>query len=166
MVAKKSAAQIRRMQARAAVRGKTYTTPVEPTSTKAVAAAEGQLSQTPQENDEAIQTKLAAAEKLKNSLGKLEENPDNLNSKDRRSAKRRAEAIAAEECGDGISATELFEWYKRQKKKSSKEEGKKKVCNKKGAELSQEDQAKADSAKRLRVWCFLQTAPLLTQSWR
>ena len=44
----------------------------------------------------------------------------------------------------------MFEWYKRQKKKSSKEEGKKKVCNKKGAELSQEDQAKADSAKRLR----------------
>ena len=101
MVAKKSAAQLRRMQARASSRGETYTPPEQPASTEEASATTtteeqptSSSSQTPQESDETIQTKLVAAEKLESALATLEANPDNLNSKDRRSAKRKAEAIA------------------------------------------------------------------------
>ncbi|KAL7429263.1 hypothetical protein ACHAXM_001611 [Skeletonema potamos] len=154
MVTKKSAAQLRRMQARAASRGETYTPPEEPSSTEASAAAvkedeQQASSQTPQESDESIQTKLAAAEKLEKALATLEANPDGLNSKDRRSAKRKAEAIATEEC-DGMPAQELLEWYEARKKMNNPQGGKKKAGGKKGAQLSQEDQAKADVAKKLR----------------
>lgn len=157
MAAKKSAAQLRRMQARAAARGETYTPP-EPEEPKTDAAhdAENGQEQTAQESEEAVQTKLAAAEKLERALASLEANPDNLNSKDKRSAKRKAEAIATEECGDDTitSATELLEWYESYKKTTnSKAAGGKK--KKKGAaqqqqQLSQEDQAKANSAQKLR----------------
>ncbi len=164
MAAKKSAAQLRRMQARAAARGEIYTPPEpeEPkksssTSTDAAHDAENGQEQTTQESEETVQTKLAAAEKLEKALASLEANPDNLNSKDRRSAKRKAEAIATEECGDDTitSATELLEWYESYKNTTnSKAAGGKKT--KKGAaqqqqqQLSQEDQAKANSAKKLR----------------
>lgn len=155
MVAKKSAAQLRRMQARAAARGETYAPPEQPASTAEASAAATEeqqtssSSQTPQESDETVQTKLAAAEKLEAELATLEANPDNLNSKDRRSAKRKAEAIATEEC-DGIPAQELLEWYQAHKKKNGRN---KKKGGKKGgeaAQLSQADQAKADAAKKLR----------------
>ncbi len=151
MVAKKSAAQLRRMQARAAARGETYTPPEQPASTEASATEEQQpsSSQTPQESDETIQTKVSAAEKLEAALATLEANPDNLNSKDRRSAKRKAEAIATEEC-DGIPAQELLEWYQAHKKNNGRN---KKKSGKKGgeaAQLSPADQAKADAAKKLR----------------
>ena len=158
MVAKKSAAQLRRMQARAAARGETYTPPEEqpPSSTDAAATEEQPTSSsqaTPQEeSDETIQTKLAAAEKLESALATLETNPDNLNSKDRRSAKRKAEAIASEEC-DGLPAQELLEWYQTHKKKNErtkKKGGKKGGGDGGAAQLSQEDQTKADVAKKLR----------------
>lgn len=161
MAAKKSAAQLRRLQARAAARGDTYTPPEpeEPkksssTSTDAAHDAENGQEQTTQESEETVQTKLAAAEKLEKALASLEANPDNLNSKDKRSAKRKAEAIATEECGDDTitSATELLEWYEAYKKtnKSNAAGGKKKKGAAQQQQLSQEDQAKADSAKKLR----------------
>lgn len=156
MVAKKSAAQLRRMQARAAARGETYTPPEQPASTEASASATEEQqqtsSQTPQESEETIQTKVAAAEKLEAALATLEANPDNLNSKDRRSAKRKAEAIATEEC-DGIPAQELLEWYQAHKKKNGRNKKKTKGGKKGGeevAQLSPADQVKADAAKKLR----------------
>ena len=146
MVAKKSAAQLRRLQARAAARGETYTPPEQPSALKEEQQAS---SQTPQEDDEAIRTKLSAAEKLEKTLATLEENPDDLNSKERRSAKRKAEAIASEEC-DGMNTQDLLEWYATHKKKNDPSKGETKKASKKASRLSPADQAKADTAKKLR----------------
>jgi len=147
-MAGKSAAKIRRNIARAAARGETYTPP-EPSSKKD--DNEGDIkSSSIGESDEVIQTKLSAAQKLGETLSSIESNSDNLNAKERRSAKRKAEAIAVEESGcDDVD--ELLKWYKKNKPSSTK--GKKKKNNKQSSaieQLSEEDKAKFEAAKKLQ----------------
>ena len=139
----KSAAKIRRNIARAAARGETYTPP-EPSNKKeeeevspSDVVEEGGTSDG--ESEVIIQMKLSAAQKLEESLSKLETNPDDLNAKERRSAKRKAEAIAVEESGcDNVDM--LMAWYKKQ--------------NKPAAALTfnnGKDKAKLESAKKLHT---------------
>lgn len=94
---KKSNAQIARMKTRAAARGEEYIEPLreEPEPPK----------------EERKEKKLAAAKKLTTEIGRIE-NSEDMKAKERRSAKRKAEAIAAEE--SGMPAEELLEWYKEQ----------------------------------------------------
>lgn len=104
---KKSTAQIRRMQKRAEARGDKYEAPASDSSHVAADNdAAGQKKSTPHEND---MVRARAAQKLKKSLADIECNPD-LKAKERRSAKRKAEAIASEEAG-GCDADTLLEWY-------------------------------------------------------
>ena len=100
-MAKKSAAQIRRMEQRAQERGATYEAPVNDhpdittDSTKATtraAAAEAEANTKAAAKADSI--KYQAALKLKQALDEIEKNPANLNAKEKRSAKRKAEAIA------------------------------------------------------------------------
>lgn len=91
----KSAAQIRRMQKRAKERGEVYVAP----------------EKKPNENNggsssiSEIDTRKAnAAQKLQEELKRLEKNEEGLNSKDKRTAKRKAEAIALEEA-NGVDKT-------------------------------------------------------------
>jgi RNA recognition motif-containing protein len=120
-MAKKSKAQLKRLTERAEARGEVYVppevteTPVEE-ETK-VADAENAVERKDvakkeksngDKKDHADQSKLKIAAKLKKELEGIETNED-IKSKDRRSAKRKSEAIAAEEAG--CSATELLEWY-------------------------------------------------------
>ena len=135
----KSAAKIRRNIARAAARGETYTPPEPPNKEEEVSSEdvveEGGTSDG--ESEVIIQTKLSAAKKLEESLSKLETNPDNLNAKERRSAKRKAEAIAVEESGcDNVDI--LMAWYKKQNKPAA-------------ATLKGKDKAKLESAKKLHT---------------
>eukprot|EP00979_Chaetoceros_neogracilis_P011160 scaffold2711_cov131-Chaetoceros_neogracile.AAC.1 len=101
-MAKKSAAQIRRMEQRASERGTTYEAP--PASASDPASA---LAPTTNKNEESnsskkdsdsskVNAKYQAALKLKQAIDAIETNTANLNSKDKRSAKRKAEAIALE----------------------------------------------------------------------
>lgn len=99
-MAKKSNAQIARMKKRAEARGETYTPPEREESAAA-----------PITTKKADTKKLAAAKKLSKELVRIEQAED-LKAKDRRSAKRKAEAIAQEE--SGCKAEELLEWYKEQ----------------------------------------------------
>ena len=143
----KSAAKIRRNIARAAARGETYTPP-EPSSKPPPKSTDESDAEKGGESEQVIQKKLAAAQKLEVALASLETNPDELNSKERRSAKRKAEAIAAEESGCAVD--DLVEWYKHNKKasKGGRNEGKK---GKRSAveELSEEEKAKLEFAKTL-----------------
>ena len=146
----KSAAKIRRNQARAASRGEIYTPPLSKNNKE---QNDLKRDSSNDENDEVIQIKSAAAQKLERALAELEVNPDNLNSKDRRSAKRKAEAIATAEAGCPIS--ELLEWYERHKKLPATKTTRKKNTKTKEEEaatgkLSEEDQSKLNSAKKLR----------------
>lgn len=110
---KKSAAQLRRLENRAAKRGEKYVPPVEIPSTndankdssivdKEATSTDGNTS------DEKSNQKLRTiALRLQKELQEIEVNPD-LVSKDRRSAKRKAEAVAAED--SGMPSTELMKW--------------------------------------------------------
>lgn len=96
-MAKKSNAQIARMKMRAAARGEEYIAPIR---------------EEPEPPKEAKnEKKLAAAKKLTAEIQRIE-NSEDLKAKERRSAKRKAEAIAAEESGTPVE--ELLEWYKEQ----------------------------------------------------
>lgn len=130
----KSAAKIRRNQNRAAARGETYE--YTPPAKK---------EETP-EDESLNQTKAAAAKELVEKLAELEKNPDNLNSKDRRTAKRKAEAIAAELAG--CSAEELLKWHDQHGKKHKKA----KTSNNAAAAptMCKEEEAKLASAKKLK----------------
>jgi RNA recognition motif-containing protein len=104
MAKKKSKAQINRMKKRAEARGGEY---------KYVAPPENESESTSKADDQNDDTsddtvKLAAARKLQKELTDIEANQE-LKSKDRRSAKRRAEAIASEEAG--CTAEELLHWF-------------------------------------------------------
>jgi len=121
----KSNAQVRRLEQRAEKRGEVYVPPVEtesppketndakvddketstPTATTATAAA----ATTSNEDQSADRSKAAIAAKLKKELEGIETN-EKLKAKDRRSAKRRVEAIASEKVGCPVE--ELLEWYK------------------------------------------------------
>lgn len=147
-MAKKSAAKIRRNASRAAARGEEYSPPLEePTSSSIDSDKNGG------ESDDILLTKSNAAQKLDETLAAL---PTNLNAKERRSAKRKAEAIAVEESGCS-DLTELMEWYARHK---SSNISKSKTKKKKSMEsitpeiptqqlLSEEEKAMFDPAKRL-----------------
>jgi RNA recognition motif-containing protein len=99
MVNTKSAAQIRRMKKRAEARGVTYEGPEI-----------REVTPSAQQDDGETQRRLKAATKLKSELVGIESN-DNLKAKDRRSAKRKAEAIATEESGCDVNT--LLEWYEK-----------------------------------------------------
>ena len=99
---KKSAAQIRRMKKRAEARGDTY----EYEAPEPSAAADTTDNKNKVSKDV---MRAKAAKKLKKALADIESDQD-LKSKERRSAKRKAEAIASEEAG-GCDVTELLEWY-------------------------------------------------------
>jgi RNA recognition motif-containing protein len=113
---KKSKAQLKRLTERAEARGEVYVPPVVTEETKAADAenAADKKDAAKKENPkgdkkgDADQSKLKIAAKLKKDLEVIETNED-IKAKDRRSAKRKCEAIAAEEAG--CSATELLEWY-------------------------------------------------------
>ncbi len=128
----KSAAQIRRMQKRAQERGENYLAPEKKPSDESNSNNKNKNGTTLiSEEDE---RKGKAAEKLQNELKRLEVNEEGLNSKDKRAAKRKAEAIALGEangdtnsCGDNdkthessskVSNTEeLLNWYKDNEKR-------------------------------------------------
>ena len=93
---KKSKAQIDRMKRRAAARGEDYVPP----STDFTFAVEKA------DNNDA--RRLAVARKLRKEMDAVEKNKE-MKSKERRAAKRKAEAIAAEEAG--CSAEELLQLY-------------------------------------------------------
>lgn len=146
----KSAAKIRRNVARAEARGETYTPP-EPAPKAADENAEGEKSSSG-ESEEVIQKKAAAAQKLQEALATVETNPENLNAKEKRSAKKKAEAIAAEE--SGCTLDELTEWYKQHKASiaGKKKKGKARNNNNPAAaieKLSEEEKAKLETAKKL-----------------
>ena len=63
-------------------------------------------------HDDKSSLRLKAARKLLRELKKINDN-DDLKAKDRRSAKRKAEAISCEETG--MAAEELLEWYEKNK---------------------------------------------------
>ncbi|KAL7467125.1 hypothetical protein ACHAXS_007389 [Conticribra weissflogii] len=151
-MAGKKASKIRRNQARAAARGETYTyIPPSPKQgdennrdNNSNNSNNVGNSKENRRDDEAIQRRATAAQKLEETLARLETNPDNLNSKEKRTAKRKAEAIALEEArgggGDGSdggdggngdgeaggeqtktwrcdSAEELLTWYREYRKR-------------------------------------------------
>eukprot|EP00536_Pseudo-nitzschia_multiseries_P011265 jgi/Psemu1/205367/e_gw1.374.43.1 len=124
---KKSAAQLRRLEQRAAKRGETYVPPpvvvdVEPTATAPTAPAPTNDSERAKDVDASTQPpdaaadetarKLASAKRLLTELETIDANQE-MKAKDRRSAKRKAEAICTEETG--TPAEELLEWYKSNK---------------------------------------------------
>mmetsp|Transcript_30702 Transcript_30702/g.46461 ORF Transcript_30702/g.46461 Transcript_30702/m.46461 type:complete len:156 (+) Transcript_30702:1353-1820(+) len=98
---KKTTAKIRRNQKRAEAHGEAY-------------------QYTPPKNaieeDDGNDAKVKAAEKLKKALSEIESNSE-MNSKECRTAKRKAEAIASEESG-GCAASDLLAYY--EKKNASK----------------------------------------------
>jgi RNA recognition motif-containing protein len=123
-MAKKTAAQIRRLEQRAAKRGEEYHyTPPEPESDASEEENEndkdvpqdekGETTATTNEEEDPQTTKrLEVARKLTEELQEIEENLE-VKSKDRRSAKRKAEVIATEDAG--MPASELLEWYEANK---------------------------------------------------
>lgn len=116
-MAKKTAAQIRRLEQRAAKRGEEYHyTPPEPDTDASeeendddtnVSQKEDPTTTTKEESPQTTK-RLEVARKLTKELQDIEENLE-VKSKDRRSAKRKAEVIAAEDAG--MPASELLEWY-------------------------------------------------------
>lgn len=111
---KKSAAQLRRLEKRAAERGEKYACPnaVTPTIDK-----HDNNKNNPKElelmgcniaDEKTNQELLTIARRLKRELQKIEVD-SNLVSKDRRAAKRKAEAIAAED--SGMSSKQLMKWF-------------------------------------------------------
>jgi RNA recognition motif-containing protein len=148
---KKSSAQIRRMEKRAAGRGDEYIyeepepkAEMEQNKTKEDKSTEEDEEASPSTVDAGDSTKLdtvdagntakldtvdtgniekleAAASKLKKELDKIETD-EGMKAKERRSAKRKAEAIATEE--SSMPAPELLEWYEKQaKSKPDKKSG-------------------------------------------
>ena len=105
MAKKKSKAQINRMKKRAEARGEEYEY-VAPPKDESESTSEARNDQNDDDKDDTV--KLAAARKLRKELADIETNQE-LKSKDRRSAKRRAEAIASEEAG--CAAEELLRWF-------------------------------------------------------
>jgi hypothetical protein len=131
----KSRAQIRRLEKRAAARGEVYVPPIKLTE------PEGDENNDVGESDdgggcEGIQSRnqqLCEIDKrLQKEIKEIDENEE-LNSKDRRSAKRKAEAVAAEDAG--MSRTEFVEWCAKKSVEIEKESTNSK-CNKKSLHLT------------------------------
>jgi len=124
---RKTAAQIRRMERRAAARGEEYER-IE--DGKVVTAEERSCQPSPED------TKLEAARKLTHALDNIEKSED-MNAKERRAAKRKAEAIAVQEASNDLrdgdtapSAAELLELLKNSDKKMKKSKEKESSSNK------------------------------------
>ena len=136
MAKKKSAAQIRRMQERAKQRGEEYEyvpppaseDPVEEGNNNSSAGGDdmnncstNKNSEEPENNSVEDVSKLkSAAVKLKRELEAIDAD-EAMKSKDRRSAKRKAEAISNEE--SGMPAQELLAWYDKHMASSSNKVG-------------------------------------------
>lgn len=101
MAKKKSKAQITRMKKRAEARGEEYVAPPQN------AGESTSLLEAPAAREQ-NELRTRAATKLLKELESIESNQE-LKSKERRSAKRKAEAIASEQAG--CTAQELLEWY-------------------------------------------------------
>ena len=109
MAKKKSAAQIRRLQLRAEQRGEEYVAPPEEEAVETTTNESPKKSLTsPKNNGKLNAKKVKAATKLKQELLAIQNNEE-LRAKERRSHKRKAEAIAAEEAG--CSVEEMQKWY-------------------------------------------------------
>jgi RNA recognition motif-containing protein len=106
MTKTKSAAQIRRLKERATKRGEKYIPPPPPKE------EEPELK-----TEETTTTATETASRLTSEVKEIEDNAE-LKSKDRRTAKRKAEAIAASE--SGMPAEEFLKWYETQKQTQSK----------------------------------------------
>ena len=143
---KKSAAQLRRLEKRAAARGEKYIPP--PVEEQVENDAEQNNATTNEEpalvendakntSDEQQNQKLKTiALRLQKELKEIEANTD-LVSKDRRSAKRKAEAIAAEE--SGMSSTELLKFLEANSSDSTNNE----------KTVNAETKRKLDAARKL-----------------
>lgn len=127
-MAKKSKAQIKRLTERAAARGEVYIPPVQVEAPPEEKSDSGKDDVKDDENattttggtngDQAAdRAKLALASKLKKDI-EASEKDESLKAKDRRSAKRKLEAIAAEKAG--CPAAELLTWYDEYQKKNPK----------------------------------------------
>lgn len=125
---KKSAAQIRRLQERAEKRGETYEyTPDQPDENVTEANPEESATTTTAQHDDCekenqcdtaeTQKRRVVAARLIQELKDIESNEE-IKSKDRRSAKRKAEAIASEEAG--MQVEELVQWYDQNKQEDGK----------------------------------------------
>jgi RNA recognition motif-containing protein len=119
-MAKKSQTKLRRLEARAAARGEVYKPPIsndtESKEKKIVDKKSAKVKSTTGAEDDTTSKKhreesikVKAAQQLIKDLTTLESKQD-LNAKDRRAAKRKAEAVAAE--ASGCSASDLLHWYK------------------------------------------------------
>ena len=140
MAKKKSNAQIRRAIKRAAERGETYVPPQEgeeeETENKNPESDEVDNSQeltteSGKKTENKDQDLLNAALQLRKELEEIQNN-ESLRAKERRSNKRKAEAIAAESAG--ISVEEMQKWYEENQEKleSMVEKGADKSKDKKG----------------------------------
>lgn len=127
MPKRKTTAQIRRMQKRAEARGEQYVPP-HAEADPADNVQDDEVQRSDDQNSVSEADKLKIAAKLQTDLVSIQ-NDTEMNAKERRSAKRKAEAIAAESAGS--SASELLEWYiqkskqkqnKKQKESPSKKE--------------------------------------------
>mmetsp|Transcript_13163 Transcript_13163/g.14821 ORF Transcript_13163/g.14821 Transcript_13163/m.14821 type:complete len:515 (+) Transcript_13163:84-1628(+) len=154
----KSASQIRRLVKRAQERGDTYVPPPVIPMIK-----DGSFS----EEDE---RKAIIAKRLQDEFDKLEQNPDGLNAKDKRTAKRKAEAIALEEInqiagddsGDGddddnskksnkiTNVQEVLDWYKKNQHQIIKIMKKKKKDNNQDEIISKADEMKLGVYKQYK----------------
>ena len=133
-MARKSNAQIKRMVDRAASRGETYVPPAapEPVATPPAQDEAPPGGTGPSKEDS---RKLRAAIKLNRALEAVDKDED-LRAKDRRSAKRKAEAIAAEE--SGCAPEDLLAWFKDHGASQQKEEDDEPVAKKQKKETDQE----------------------------
>lgn len=118
---KKSASKIRRMQRRAVERGEEYiyTPPLEETNAKNNSISIKERDKKYLKGD---RRKIKIALKLQKDLEEIENN-GNLRAKERRSQKRKAEAIALQEAGGNITVLDLFDEIE------SRKEGKKRKKN-------------------------------------
>jgi RNA recognition motif-containing protein len=152
-MAKKSKAQLRRLEKRAAERGEEYVRPPSPqpptpptvpaiSESNAAAASTATITITVNDNKvektNNIQGICDIVKRLQSELKEIEDNQD-LKSKDRRSLKRKVEAIASTDAGFA-NATELMEWYEQNVKvidsTSNKEENKTEKDNCEDHEIS------------------------------
>jgi nucleolin len=104
-MARKSAAQIRRLQKRAEGRGEVYEAPPRPPPKEG--SQENGSNGKKKNKNEMDQSLHGISMRLEKELKEIDDNPD-LSSKARRSAKRKAEAVAAEDAE--MSRTDFLEW--------------------------------------------------------
>ena len=108
MARRKSAAQIRRLQKRAEARGEVYEAPPRPPPRE-------QPQSTKKQEKEKKRKLQEISKRLEMELKEIDEDEE-MTSKNRRSAKRKAEAVAAENAE--MSRTDFLEWCEQHAKNS------------------------------------------------